>query len=83
MDADLVFDVRCLPNPYWKPELRAQSGLDAPVAEYLAAQPEVEEMFQDIFTYLYQAGCRASPPATVLTSPLPLAAPAGITAPST
>ena len=54
VDADLVFDVRCLPNPYWKPELRAQSGLDAPVAEYLAAQPEVEEMFQDIFTYLHK-----------------------------
>src|SRR3546814_6648225 len=26
VDADLVFDVRCLPNPYWKPELREQSG---------------------------------------------------------
>ena len=50
--ADLVFDVRCLPNPYWKPELRAQSGLDQPVAEYLAAQPDVEEMFQDISSYL-------------------------------
>ncbi len=54
VDADLVFDVRCLPNPYWKPELRAQSGLDEPVAEYLAAQPEVEEMFQDIFSYLHK-----------------------------
>ena len=52
VDADLVFDVRCLPNPYWKPELRDQSGLDAPVAEYLAAQPDVEEMFQDISSYL-------------------------------
>ncbi len=52
VDADVVFDVRCLPNPYWKPELREQSGLDQPVAEYLAAQPDVEEMFQDISTYL-------------------------------
>ncbi len=48
----LVFDVRCLPNPYWKPELREQSGLDQPVADYLAAQPDVEEMFQDISSYL-------------------------------
>jgi len=52
VDADLVFDVRCLPNPYWKPELREHSGVDQVVMEYLAAQPEVEEMFQDILTYL-------------------------------
>ena len=52
VDADLVFDVRCLPNPYWKPELREQSGLDKPVADYLAAQPDVEEMFLDISSYL-------------------------------
>ena len=52
VDADLVFDVRCLPNPYWKPELRDHSGLEAPVIEYLAAQPDVEEMYQDISTYL-------------------------------
>lgn len=52
VDADLVFDVRCLPNPYWIPELREQSGLDQPVADYLAGQPDVEEMFQDILTYL-------------------------------
>jgi UPF0042 nucleotide-binding protein len=52
VDADLVFDVRCLPNPYWQPDLRAMSGLDAPCADYLSAQPEVEEMFQDIAGYL-------------------------------
>jgi UPF0042 nucleotide-binding protein len=52
MDADLVFDVRCLPNPYWKPELREHSGLDQPVIDYLAAQPEVEEMYQDLAAYL-------------------------------
>ncbi|MBA1271928.1 RNase adapter RapZ [Stutzerimonas azotifigens] len=52
VDADLVFDVRCLPNPYWKAELREQSGLDQPVAEYLATQPDVEEMYQDILAYL-------------------------------
>lgn len=52
VDADLVFDVRCLPNPYWKPDLRDFSGLDQPVADYLAAQADVEEMFQDILAYL-------------------------------
>ncbi len=52
VDADLVFDARCLPNPYWKPELRDFSGLEQPVIDYLAAQPEVEEMYQDILAYL-------------------------------
>jgi len=52
MDADLVFDVRCLPNPYWKPDLRDFSGLDLPIIDYLAAQADVEEMYQDILTYL-------------------------------
>ncbi|WP_271410819.1 RNase adapter RapZ [Pseudomonas sp. Q1-7] len=52
VDADLVFDVRCLPNPYWKPELRDHSGLEPAVAEYLASQPDVEEMYQDILGYL-------------------------------
>ena len=52
VDADVVFDVRCLPNPYWKAELRDFSGLDQPVVDYLATQVDVEEMFQDIFGYL-------------------------------
>lgn len=52
VDADLVFDVRCLPNPYWKADLRDFSGLDQPVIDYLATQADVEEMFQDIFAYL-------------------------------
>jgi UPF0042 nucleotide-binding protein len=52
VDADLVFDVRCLPNPYWKPELRDHSGLVPAVAEYLAGQPDVEEMYQDLLGYL-------------------------------
>ena len=42
VDADLVFDVRCLPNPYWKPDLRDYSGLDQPVVDYLFAQADVE-----------------------------------------
>lgn len=52
VDADLVFDVRCLPNPYWKVELRDYTGLDQPVIDFLAAQPDVEEMYQDLLAYL-------------------------------
>ena len=52
VDADLVFDVRCLPNPYWKPDLRDYSGLDQPVVDYLSSQADVEDMYQDIFAYL-------------------------------
>jgi RNase adapter protein RapZ len=47
-DADLVFDVRCLPNPHYDPRLRPQTGRDAPVVAFLEAEPEVERMFQDI-----------------------------------
>ncbi|GLK89220.1 RNase adapter RapZ [Pseudomonas turukhanskensis] len=54
VDADLVFDVRCLPNPYWKPELREHSGLDSVVAEYLQEQPDVQEMYDDIYAYLHK-----------------------------
>ena len=48
LDADFVFDVRCLPNPYYDPGLRPLTGLDEPVARYLAAEPQVELMFEDI-----------------------------------
>ena len=41
VDADYVFDVRMLPNPHYEPPLRGLTGRDAPVAEYLRAQPEV------------------------------------------
>ncbi len=65
VDADLVFDVRCLPNPYWKPDLRQFSGSDQPVRDYLDAQPDVQEMYQDIRVFLekwlprYAAGERS------------------------
>jgi UPF0042 nucleotide-binding protein len=39
-DADLVFDVRFLPNPHWVPELRPYTGLDEPVRDYVLGQPE-------------------------------------------
>jgi UPF0042 nucleotide-binding protein len=52
LDADLVFDVRCLPNPYYEPKLRPLSGLDAPVAQYLAQIPAVAAMKEDIQAFL-------------------------------
>lgn len=52
MDADLVFDVRCLPNPYWEPTLRPYTGQDIPVIQYLVGQPEVQEMLDDIIRFL-------------------------------
>ncbi len=42
VDADLVVDMRFLPNPHWIPELRPQSGLDAEVIEYVTSQPDAK-----------------------------------------
>ncbi|WP_010489802.1 RNase adapter RapZ [Pseudomonas sp. S9] len=52
VDADVVFDVRCLPNPYWRAELRDFSGLEKPVIDYLDSQADVQDMYQDIHAYL-------------------------------
>lgn len=51
-DADFVFDARCLPNPHWIPELRPLTGLDKPVADYLADQAIVSAMFEEIRDYI-------------------------------
>ncbi|HEY0296967.1 MAG TPA: RNase adapter RapZ [Bordetella sp.] len=50
--ADLVFDMRCLPNPHYDPELRPLTGRDAPVAEWLAGYPAVGEMIDDITRFI-------------------------------
>jgi UPF0042 nucleotide-binding protein len=52
LDADLVFDVRCLPNPYHQPTLAALSGLDAPVMAFLEAENSVRAMRDDIRRFL-------------------------------
>ena len=52
IDADIVFDVRCLPNPYWEPDLRPLSGLDAPVQQWLRSQASAESMYEDLCEYL-------------------------------
>ncbi|MCL4104191.1 UNVERIFIED_CONTAM: hypothetical protein GTU68_035053 [Idotea baltica] len=51
-DADLVFDVRMLPNPHWVSTLRLKSGRDDAVKTFLEAQPLTEELFIDICGYL-------------------------------
>jgi len=52
LDADLLFDVRCLPNPYYTAELRPLTGLDKPVAAFLAGIPPVAKMLDDISRFL-------------------------------
>ena len=52
IDADYVFDMRCLPNPYWFRDLRDLTGLDEPVKNFLSNQEVVDEMIEDIHTYL-------------------------------
>ncbi|MEI7570093.1 MAG: RNase adapter RapZ [Alcaligenaceae bacterium] len=47
-DADLVFDVRCLPNPHYDPVLRPMTGRDQPVADWLAGFDDVGQMVDDI-----------------------------------
>jgi UPF0042 nucleotide-binding protein len=52
VDADIVYDVRCLPNPYWDTRLRALTGLNSEVISYLDQQTQVQEMIEDISNYL-------------------------------
>lgn len=52
VDADIVYDVRCLPNPYWDNFLRSLTGLDEAVMKFLNAENEVQEMYSDISQYL-------------------------------
>ena len=50
--SDFVFDVRCLPNPYWKAELRTQTGNDLGVITFLESQVDVASMLADIIGYV-------------------------------
>ena len=50
--SDFIFDVRCLPNPYWKQELRSLTGFDESVIEFLESQVEVAAMLSDIIGFL-------------------------------
>lgn len=52
LDADMVFDVRCLPNPHYDPVLRPLTGKDAAVVAFLEADANVREMLADIRAYI-------------------------------
>ncbi|MDH4285375.1 MAG: RNase adapter RapZ [Gallionellaceae bacterium] len=52
LDSDLVFDVRCLPNPHYDPELRPLTGKDAAVAQFLERTPTVQKMYDDICAFI-------------------------------
>ncbi len=52
VDADLVFDVRFLDNPHFVPALRPQTGLDAPVRDYVLSSPETIELLDDVSNFL-------------------------------
>ena len=52
VDADFVFDIRCLPNPYWDETLRPLSGQDATVVEFLEKHDTVQKMHRDISGFL-------------------------------
>lgn len=50
--AHFIFDVRCLPNPYWVPSLQTLSGLDPSVQEYLYRELSVQEYIRDMHHFL-------------------------------
>jgi RNase adapter protein RapZ len=52
LDADLVFDVRCLPNPHYDPKLRPLTGKDQAVIDFLLAEPDTKKMLDDIRNYV-------------------------------
>lgn len=49
---DFTFDVRCLPNPHWEPELRPFTGREQPIVAFLEEQPDVTDMLADIIGFL-------------------------------
>ncbi len=52
VDADFVFDVRCIPNPHWEPRLRRLTGCDSAVAKFLEQHDDAVKMFEDIRNFL-------------------------------
>jgi Predicted P-loop-containing kinase len=52
IDADMVFDVRFLPNPHWVPALRPQTGLAQPVSAYVLGQPDAEPFLQHLLAII-------------------------------
>lgn len=53
-EADIVFDARCLPNPYWQEGLRGLTGRDPAVVSSMASEPLAEAMVQSLCAFLRQ-----------------------------
>jgi len=53
-DSDFLFDVRCLPNPYWIPELRCHTGMDKEIIEWLSSQELVIKMEKELISFIDQ-----------------------------
>lgn len=52
LDADLIYDVRCLPNPFWDISLREKTGQDPEVVDFLNKHPLPQQMFEDISRFV-------------------------------
>ncbi|MEM9243580.1 MAG: RNase adapter RapZ [Pseudomonadota bacterium] len=52
VDTDFIFDVRCLPNPYWEPALRDLNGHDEDIINYLKKYPQVTDLHNDILQFI-------------------------------
>lgn len=52
IEADFVFDIRCLPNPHWEPRLRPLTGQHREIKQFLQQHPEVNEMYQQVRSFL-------------------------------
>ena len=52
IDADFIFDARCLPNPHWEPTLRDKTGCDPEVQSFLDAVPEVQRFLNDVSGFM-------------------------------
>lgn len=51
-DSDFIFDMRCLPNPYWEPELRALTGKDQAIKDWLSKHDSVEKLYQHLQSFM-------------------------------
>jgi len=49
---DFMFDVRCLPNPHWEPDLRAFTGREQPIIDYLSGQALVSDMYESLAQFV-------------------------------
>ena len=54
-EADLVLDVRCLPNPFYVPELKHKTGLDQEVVDFVMSHPEAQELLHRYENFLQYA----------------------------